>query len=430
MVVMATQTKQEIIQTKLPNGLRVITAPMPWLRSVSVAVFVGAGSRYEEPHTNGVSHFLEHLFFGGTKKRPTSREISEAIESVGGYFNAYTGEDRTCFYAKVPAAHTERAFDVLADMLTESVFDPAKIDRERGVVTEEINIYNDDPSKQVRELFSPLMWPDQPLGMTVLGPKEVIASLDRETITQYVRERYQAGNMVLTVTGAIEPREVELLADRYFGNLASERTPSEALPAHEVPGPRVQLKVREADQAHFMIGAYAPSLTDDRRFAAKLLSAVLGEGMSSRLFLNVRERQGLAYSVYSYHDPLVDTGSISVKAGVTIEKAEEAVGAVIEEFDRLASELTPESEFTKAKEQTKGALELRLEDPGSLNDWLGSQSLLLDEVWEVSRVLSAYEVVTAEAVRELAAEIFRPENRHLVMVSPGQEEKRLRKVFT
>lgn len=428
MVAVAQTKQQEIVQERLPNGLRVVVAPMPWTRSVTVSIYVGAGSRYETPKINGVSHFLEHLFFGGTKRRPSSKEISEAIEGVGGYFNAYTSEDKTGFYAKVPAQHAERAFDVLSDMLTGSVFDPSKIDRERGVVTEEINLYNDDPGKQIQELFPAVMWPDQPLGMTVLGPKEVIARLSREEILAYIERQYRAENMVISVAGAIEPSEACRLGQQYFGGLPSGPGGA-AEPAREVPGARVQALDRAIDQNHFMMGVYAPSLTREERFAARIISSVLGEGMSSRLFLKVREQKGLAYSVRSFYDGLIDTGAINVKAGVNVDKADLAIRAVLEEFEELCSSPIPQEEFDKARESIKGNLVVSIEETSAVSDWLGGQLVLLGRLITLEELLEAYDRVDRDATYALAQELFRRENLKVTAIGPGQSEERLRAIL-
>jgi predicted Zn-dependent peptidase len=371
---------------------------------------------------------LEHLFFGGTKKRPHTKEISAAIESVGGEFNAYTGEDKTCFYTKVPAAYLETGFEVLADMLTNSLFDPAKIDRERGVVIEEINLYNDDPGKQIIEILPEVLWPDQPLGMTVIGPKEVIASISRDEILDYVQRRYRPSNMVVSVAGKVDPSAVQELARALLGG-EEKGAVSSAKQAVNVPGSRVKALKRDIDQTHFMVAAYAPALKSEDRFATRIMNAILGEGMSSRLFQNVREERGLAYSIRSSYEGLIDTGVVSVKAGVNSGKTEQAITATFAELSRIAEDRVDSEELERAREYVKGGLQLRLEDPASLADWLGSQMILLGEVQGPEEWLAHYDDVTAEQVQRVAQEIFQPDNRHLLVIGPEAEEPKLKKLL-
>lgn len=341
-------------KTTLDNGLRVLTETMPHTRSVSICIFVGVGSRYEAEPQAGVSHFIEHLCFRGTTRRATSREISEAIEGVGGIINAGTDKELTVYWCKVAQTNLTLALDVLADIVRNSRFDPADIERERQVITEEINMSQDSPSQLVNMLIDELLWPQHPLGRDVAGTKESVAAITREMIVNYLTQQYLPTNTVVSIAGAGEQGKMVSTVEQALGKWA-ERKANPRYPAYkERPFPRLRIEAKETEQAHLCLALSGLPLLHPKRFTLDLLNVILGEGMSSRLFTEIRDRMGLAYNIHSYAEHFSDTGSVSVYAGVDPKNLQLAIKAILEQLSRL-KEPVPQAELTKAKELSKGA---------------------------------------------------------------------------
>lgn len=425
---MASEKKNSYQKTVLDNGLRVMTVPMPHTRSVSAAFFLSIGSRYEEKEEGGISHFIEHLLFKGTEKRPTAKEISEAIEGIGGVFNASTGRELTTYWAKVPQGHLERAADVLVDMLLHSKLEPEEMEKERRVIIEEINQTLDTPDDWVGLLITELQWPDHPLGRDIAGTKESIGSITGQRMLNYLAEHYHPGNAVVSVAGNIEDAQVQDLLARALGDWG-RRTKKGFIPASpNRNGPRVRVGSRETEQAHLALSLEGlPRLHPDR-FALRLLNAILGEGMSSRLFLEVREKRGLAYSVSSYLEQLKDSGAVGVYAGVDPQRLEGAVEAILQELDRLRREPVPKAELEKAREYIKGRLMLQLEDSLSVASWYGRQEALDNQILSVDEVLAGLDAITLEHIQSVAQRLFKTPALNLAVVGPYSvsEEERLR----
>lgn len=410
-------------RTVLPNGLRILTAPMPHTRSVSISVYVGAGSRYETAPEAGISHFVEHLCFKGTEKWPSAKEIAEVIDNVGGILNAGTDRELTTYYCKVARPHFEIALDLLIDMLCSSRFDPEEVEKERQVILEELASINDSPSQQVDVLIDQIMWPDQPLGWDVAGTPESVASITRDQTYKYLRCQYVPNNMVIAVAGNVAHEEVVHLIERALGSI-QPGTPQSWYPAvNGVRGPRLGLLAKKTEQAHLSIAVRGVPLGHPDRYALDLASVILGEGMSSRLFIELREKRGLCYDVHSYVSHFLDTGAFTIYAGVDPARAEEATAALLEELARLR-EGVPEEELTKAKELTKGRLFLRMEDTRAVSGWLGAQELLLGQVKSVDEAVEEMERVTVEDLKRIANVLLVSDQLYFAAVGPFRSDKR------
>ena len=416
-------------KTTLDNGLRILSSNMPHTRAVSIGFFIAVGSRFEDEEENGISHFLEHMLFKGTEKRPTAREIGVAIEGVGGAINAATGRELTTYWVKVPKGHLALAIDVLVHMLQRSKLEEEEIERERRVIIEEINMMLDLPADWVHLLLNQLVWSGHPLGRDVTGTKESVSKIDRERMFRYLACHYHPANTVIGVAGRIEHQEVvEELSSALETWPCKER--EAYLPVEEAQfEPQVSLGYRETEQAHLALSLQGISRSHPDRFNLQLLNTVLGQGMSSRLFLEVRERRGLAYSISSYVSYLYDTGRLGVSAGVDPQRIEAALEAILGELDGQRREPVPAEELKKAKEFMKGRLLLQMEDSLAMASWLGRQEILEDRVLSVDEVLAAIDAVTEEDIQRVAGERFREESLNLAVVGPFQEEERLRSLL-
>ena len=415
---------QDHESTTLPNGLRILTGPMPGTRSVAVSIYVGAGSRYESPEESGMSHLLEHLVFKGTTKRPKAQEISEVIDSIGGVMNAGTDRELTVYYAKVGAPHFSIAADVLTDMLRDPLMLGEELEKERKVVIEELASIEDSPAQIVDVLLDATMWPDQPLGRDVAGTPESVTSLTRDGTVAYLRRQYVPNNMVVSVAGAVEHAQVVEEIDRALGSW-ERGVPSSWFPAvNGQDAPRVAVQYKRTEQAHIEMAVHALSSQHPDRFALDLISVILGEGMSSRLFVELREQRALCYDVHSYASHYLDAGSFAVYAGVDPKKTVEATQALVEELAKVRADGVTDEELHKAKELSKGRLLLRLEDTRSVSGWLGGQEMLSGEVKTPDEVVALMEAVTTEDVRRVAREVIDESRLSLAIVGPFKSDKR------
>jgi predicted Zn-dependent peptidase len=408
--------------TTLSNKLRVASAEMADAFSVTISVAVGVGSRHEQFATNGgVSHFLEHLLFKGTQRRPSTKIISEQIDAVGGMNNAYTTNELTNYYVKVPYQHLELGLDILADMIRNSLFDPSEIDRERGVVLEEMNVSRDDPASYVYRLTPELLWPGHPLSRDVLGSEKVISSIQRQAIVDYQRAFYRPGNMVVSVAGRVKHEVVVKLAERLLGDIADQ--PIDASPAvkEELSERRSVTLTKDTAQTHLVISTTAYPFRHANDPAAKLITTILGQGLSSRLFMSVRERQGLAYSISTGLENFVDTGEFEVYAGVNLAKTPDAVAAILKELRLITEQPVGAEELDKAKNQIRGGLQMALENNSAVADRMGTQLLLLGRMRSVEETLAEIEAVTVDEVQRVAAEMLAPERLRLGLISPNPE---------
>jgi len=410
----------------LKSGLRVLVFPMPRLESVTVMVGVGAGSRYETRRINGLAHFLEHMAFKGTQKRPTTKHIASELEAVGGVFNAFTDKEFTGYWVKLPVRHLPLACDILSDMLTNSLLKQEEIDRERGVIIEEINMREDVPMTKVAVEFERLLYGDNPMGWDIAGEKETVAKINRADFLAYMSRLYFAKNMVVAVAGGIKKgeklNELIKLVSNYFGSLhkvSKNITKTISVrPSEGQTKPRLKLIFKKTEQAHFCLGVPGYSLKDKRRWAAGVLTAILGGGMSSRLFLEIRERRGLAYYVGSEAEFYTDSGYVASRAGVKIEKINEAIKVILGEMEKLAAKKISQKELAKAKEMLRGHLILSLEDSQNVAQRGATQLILEGKVRTPAQALAEIGKVSAEDVQSIARNLFRREKINLTIVGP------------
>jgi len=416
-------------KTTLDNGLRIITSSMPHTRSVGISFFIGTGSRYEADAEAGISHFIEHLLFKGTEKRPTAKEISVAIESIGGILNGGTDKELTLYWCKVAQPHFQLALEVLTDMLLHSKFDPQEIEKERQVIIEEINMSKDAPSQQVNMLIDELLWPGHPLGRDIAGSKKSVTALTREAMLDYLREQYLPNNTVITVAGNISHQEVVTAISQAIGDWAGHQ-PQRGYSAYKPKkARRLNIEKRDSEQTHLCLALPGLPLLHPKRFTLDLLNVILGEGMSSRLFIEIRDKLGLAYSIHSYTEHFLDSGSIIVYAGVELKNLETVIAAILEQLYQL-KKTVPESELSKAKELAKGHLILRMEDSRNVAIWMGGQEILTGRILSVDQVISIIDAISAEELEQLAQQLIIGDKLRLAVVGPVSDDKPLEKLLT
>ncbi len=408
-------------RTQLANGLRVVTAEMPHTRSATLSIYVGAGSRYEPDEEAGLSHFLEHLLFKGASRRPTAKQISEAIESVGGIHNAATDREVTVYYAKVPSNAAIEVVDILSDMVRDPVMDPEELEKERAVIIEELAGIEDSPDELVGLMIDQALWPNQPMGRNVGGTSESVRSLSLDSIVRYMRRQYVPGNMVLSAAGDIRTSEVIAAAKRWLGDLPPATPGDWFRAAPQNSGKRLSIRHKETEQAHLSLGFPTIALDHPDRWAVDLMSTVLGEGMSSRLFLELREERALVYDVHSYPAGFRDTGALMIYAGCDPENTRTTIEALLGEVARLIQEL-PAAELKKAKEMARGRVQLRMEDTRAVSGWMGAQELLRGHILTIDEVVNLLLQVTVDDVLRVAAEYLRPEKVVLAAVGPFEDE--------
>jgi predicted Zn-dependent peptidase len=413
----------------LKNGMRVVTTPMPTSQSASVNLFVGAGSRGEGERNKGIAHFLEHMFFKGTPRRPTAIVVAEAIEGAGGVLNAYTAKEMTCYWNHVPFDELATAIDVLADMFHNALLDPEEIDRERSVVQQEIKRTRDQPGAWVGELLGAAFYGDQPMGWSTAGTEQTVEEMTQEDFKEWIGAWYGAPNVVLSVAGNTTHDEVMALADRHFSGSAGHAPPPVSAVEGPLPVKRVNGESRAISQANIAMGLPALARMDPDRFALQILNAVLGRGMSSRLFKEVRERRGLAYSVGSSVSRHSDTGMLGISAGVSPENVEEAVTVILAELDKIKESPVPGEELKKAKDYATGSFRLSLESSMALGQRAGESLLALGEIEPVEDVVEQLRSVTADDVMRVGQRLLRRELVSLAVVGPDIDEARLEAVL-
>lgn len=417
-------------KTVLENGLRVVTYNLENTKSVTVLILVGAGSRYEVASINGISHFLEHMFFKGAKKYKNTKEVSEAIDSVGGDFNAFTGKEYAGYYIKVADRQVNLALDVLSDMLLGCTLDPEEIKRERGVIMEELNMYQDTPMHQIGWDFEKLIYGDQPMGWDQVGTKEVIMSLQQGDFIDYKNKLYTADNTVIAIAGHVDHTKViETISQLFTFNKSKKAfhfAPLQENPVQE----RLHLRTKKTEQAHIMLGF--PGYPEEHKdhYAAKILGVLLGGNMSSRMFLSVRERQGLAYYISTSTDDYTDTGTFSTNAGVSLDGIDKAITAIINEYEKILTEPIPESELKKSKEFLKGKLVLRLEDSEEYAHLLGKYELLYGKTKSPEEIMKEVDALTVKDLKRVAQDIFQKEKMYLTVIGPYEDKDRFAKLMS
>ena len=413
----------------LPNGLRVLTAPMAQAQSVSCFIMLAAGSRYETADTNGIAHFSEHMFFKGTERRPTARAISAEVDGIGGEFNAFTSKEYTGYYVKCAAEFRDTALDVLVDMLRHSKFASEEIDREKGVIIEEMNMYYDTPRDFIGGVYDQLLYDDHPLGWDVLGRKETIESATRDTFMGYLGRWYKPERIVVGIGGAIGEGRLEKLGE-LLGDMEQADTGAPDPAPESVNGSNVKVYTKQADQAHLCLGVPAYPLVHPDRYALEVLRVVLGGGMSSRLFTEVRERRGLAYYVYAINQAQTDTGTLVSQAGVDIKRIDDAVSTIAGELRKVAAEPVPSEELEKARAYAKGRFVLQLETPQGVNLFGLRREVLEGQAVEPADVLAALDAVTAEDVHRVAQDIVHDGSLRLAVIGPFDDSERFERLLS
>jgi predicted Zn-dependent peptidase len=409
----------------LENGLRVVTTPVPTAQSVSVNIFVGVGSRGEDRRRSGLSHYMEHMLFKGTTKRPSAIAVAETIEGAGGVLNAYTSKELTCYWNQVPFDRLELAMDVLSDLITDPLLDGDEINRERSVVQQEIRRAHDVPAAWAGELLSRAAYGDQPIGWAVTGTEESVGELQRQDFLDHKSTWYVPGNMVLSVAGNTEHDRVMELAQTYLGAVKASGSPAFEAARPGLPEEHVLVENRHIAQCNLGFGLRALSRTDPDRYILLILNTVLGRGMSSRLFKEVRERRGLAYAVGSGITRHNDTGLLTISAGVSPEKVSEATTVILQEVFRLVEEPVGEQELTKARDYTVGSYRLSLETAMALAQRAGENLLTVGEIERIEDVVTKLEAVSAADIQRVAVRLLRRDNLAMAMVGPGASQEEL-----
>jgi predicted Zn-dependent peptidase len=413
-------------RSTLSNGLRVVTAPLDHAKSVACYVMLAAGSRYEEASNRGIAHFAEHMFFKGTERRPTARDLAMEVDKIGGEFNAFTSKEYTAYYIRCAGEERDTALDVLVDMLRHSKFDTEELEREKGVIVEEMNMYFDTPRDYVGSIYEELIFGSNPLGWETLGTRETVRGASRETFLDYLGDWYTPERMVVGVAGAVGndliPRLEDLLGDM-SGNNTGKPAPAQLDKPTEH---QVRVHQKDSDQANIALGVPSYELQHPDRYALQLLATVLGTGMSSRLFLEVREQRGLAYYVYGLNSSYTDAGTLVSQAGVDLHRADEAVSVIASEFRRLAEERVPDDELEKARALAKGRFVLQTESPNGLLLFGLRREVLEGEAIEPEELLARLDAVTADDLQRVAEDVIGSNAMRLAVIGPFDDEEKFR----
>ena len=413
----------------LSNGLRVLTAPLEHAQSVTCYIMLAAGSRYENAGNRGIAHFAEHMFFKGTERRPTAKDIALEVDRFGGEFNAFTSKEYTGYYIRCAGEQRDQALDVLVDMIRNSKFDSEELEREKGVIVEEMNMYFDTPRDYVSSVYDELLFGDNPLGWETLGTKETVTGATRETFIDYISSWYGPARMVVGVAGMtgedLLPRLEELLGDLQQGDTGKPT----AATVERSAEPRVRIHTKDSDQANVCLGVPSYPLNHPDRYALQLLGTVLGTGMSSRLFLEVRERRGLAYYVYALNSSFTDAGTLVSQAGVDLKRADEAVGVIAQEFKRIAEEPVPVDELEKARALAKGRFVLQTESPNGLLLYGLRREVLEGRAVEPSELLAGLDAVTVDDVYRVAQDVIAGRGLRLAVIGPFDDASRFEQLL-
>lgn len=407
------------IKSELANGVRVVTGPMSGVRSASLIFYYNIGSRSEPAPIAGVAHFLEHMLFKGTERRPDPMKLSEEIEGVGGIVNAGTGRESTSYWCKVPSTHVELAFDVMADMLRNSLFVEEEMTKERKVIVEEIRSTQDIPEELVHDLIDEVVWGDDPVGREIAGTEETVRALTRDQMVDFFERNYTPDRLVIAAGGDVRHEDIVALTEQYFGDLKAAGTPDTYTPVVITQdAKRVKVLNRETEQAHLCISMPGVSFVDERRYAQSTIEAVLASGMSSRLFQEIREKRGLVYSVYGYFRGYEDVGQGVVYAGTDLERVDEAIEAIVGELKKLRDIPVSAEELEHTKTLRKGRLLMGLEDSRSVASWIGSQEATYGEIKTPEEVMEKIDAVTVEDVQALAQELIREDRLSMALIGP------------
>lgn len=403
--------------------------PMKGTQTATVIVMVGVGSRHEKENQAGLSHFIEHMFFKGTKKRPTAQAISEELDAFGGEFNAFTGKDRTSFYAKVDSKHIHNALDVISDIFMNSKLEQDEIEREKGPIIQELNMYEDDPRRSVGDEFEKLLYGNNPLGREIIGYKKTIGSFKRDNFAEYIRKHYIAKETVVCVAGKFDEKKIIQDAKLYFGKLPQGKSFEFTKVSEKQKEPQIRIKHKKTDQTHVIIGNRAYHQDHKDRYALSLMSVILGGNMSSRLFIEIRERQGLAYFVRTGSDAYKDCGYVATQAGVDHGKLEKTIKVILEEYKKIATEKVSAKELKKAKDFLKGRGVMGFEASDEVAMFYIDQEINKEKILNLKEVFAKIDAVTEEDILRVAKYVFQKEKLNCAIIGPHKSEGKLLEVI-
>ncbi len=413
----------------LKNGLRIVTIPMKDNPTVTVLVLVGTGSNYETKKVNGISHFLEHMCFKGTIKRPNAQAISHELDGLGAQYNAFTDHEMTGYYAKSDSKNFKKIFDVISDIYLNSTFPDAEIQKEKGVIVEEINMYEDMPARHVQDLFQEVLYGDQPAGRNIAGTKDNVRAMERDDFVKYKKDHYVAEGTVIVVAGSVSKDEVYKEAAKHFKNVHTGKKGKKVKTRISQSKPKVLVKHKVTDQTHFVLGVRTFPLKDPRNAILSVLSGVLGAGMSSRLFIKLREEMGVAYYVRAYNDPSLDTGAFQISAGVNNERTLEVIKEILNECNRLTKEKVSESELSKIRSFLGGNMKLSLEATDDIASFYGTQELMKRELKGLEDKIKNINKVTSADIQKMAKTIFKTKHLNLCLIGPFKDKSNFEKIL-
>jgi len=416
-------------KTTLKNGLRIITLPVKGTETIASLVLVGTGSKYETKDINGVSHFLEHMFFKGTKKRPTKLAISETLDKVGGDFNAFTSQEFTGYWAKTDAGHFSLALDWVSDIFLNSKIPIEEIQKEKGVILEEINMYLDNPMRHVADLWTDLLYGDQPAGWRILGTEEVIRGISRPQFVKYLKNHYSSKNTVVVIAGKITHDSALKAVKKCFKTINTNDVKDKLSVEEKQSKPEAIIHYKETDQTHLLLGVRGYDIFHSDKYTLGLLGTILGGYMSSRLFMSIREEQGLAYYIGTGVDSSTDTGVLATRAGVDNTKADKAVMSIIKEYSKMADQKISASELKKAKDYTKGSTLIGMESSDEQASFVGFQELLTGKILTLEQKFAKIEEVTVNDIQRVARDIFKPSKLNLALIGPFKDKSKFEKLL-
>ncbi len=416
-------------KTILKNGLRIITVPMPANPAVTVLVMVQAGSKYETKEINGISHFLEHMVFKGTPRRPKASDIAREFDGLGAESNAFTSDEYTGYYAKVAPRHLDTALDIISDMYLNTLFAESEITKEKGVIVEEIRMYKDRPERQVHDLLGALMYGDQPAGWTVLGPEENIRSFTRKDFISYREKHYVASATTIIVSGAIEEKDVVKKVEKLFSTISTKSKKGKMMVRETQKSPALKVGYKKTDQTHLAIALRTFSVHDKRIPTMRVLSTILGRGMSSRLFSKMRDELGICYYIHSSHQAYTDHGALVISAGVDTTRVEIGIENIMNELKRMKDELVSPAEIKKAKDYIAGTTMLNLETSDAQAEFVGHQEIIKGDIKQPEMFIKDVQKVTAEDIQKLAREVFVNKSLNMAIVGPYKDDKNFRDIL-
>ena len=433
-------------KTTLQNGLRILTVPQKNAQAVTVLALVGTGSKYEKKEENGISHFLEHMYFKGTKKRPSSMDVAETLDKVGGIYNAFTSEEYTGYFAKVAALHLELALDWVSDIFLNSTLPEEEVEKEKGVIIEEINLHRDHPLSYVEILWSRLLYGDQPAGWDIAGAKKSVAGMTREKLIDYMKTQYAASNTIVSIAGNFDQSLVIQKVQEYFSKIETAKPiekpkvidapikPASAIGKAELieeqKEPNLLLRPRQTDQTHLCLGVRAFNIFHPKRYAQELLAVILGGMMSSRLFEEIRSKLGIAYYINCSNEANPDTGFIFAKAGLDNKNVEKGIFAILNEYKKISQKKIPEKELQKAKDYLKGKTTLLLESSDAQASFYAGQELLEKKILTIEEIYDIIDKVTPDDIQTVAQTIFQPKNLNLALIGPFKDKQQFQKLLT